>query len=334
MRLDPYVRDYRGYMNEFVEALESPATRFYLDTSVLTWLIQLGDEAREEFMDWCQARSPNVRVPVWAAQELHVHVSNGTLRTNLQKMVREAQSKLKEFTRLATECADETICCAKGYTGRANYIGEVEQSLARFDLLVSILEPDDTHLQRASEAVITFVNEHVLSSDIEAIIEKLSKTGELRYSHFIPPGFHDKKDENCFGDPIIWEELIADMCEASLAPNNPPRNAVFISRDGKTDWVSGAPLVIDSLGAIRRSDRKRELDVILPHPLLVHEFRVRARSEHLYVTQPGFMASALHYAARKKGQPPSALTHSEGTGRRLSFTKISSAVLVQTKGLA
>lgn len=105
MRLDPFVRDY-PFMNDFVEALESGGTRFYLDTSLLMWLIRLGTRARAEFMVWCGGRPKNaVRVPVWAAHELHRHVIGGTVRAHLQKTVNETQSKYDEFARLASECA-------------------------------------------------------------------------------------------------------------------------------------------------------------------------------------------------------------------------------------
>jgi len=52
MRLDPVVRDYRSFMDEFIQTLESEATRFYLDTSALMWLISLGATARAESVDF------------------------------------------------------------------------------------------------------------------------------------------------------------------------------------------------------------------------------------------------------------------------------------------
>lgn len=52
-----------------------------------------------------------------------------------------------------------------------------------------------------------------------------------------------------------------------------------------------------------RSNRDLGEDVTRAHPLLIHEFGPRTKSGRLYVLHPGFLASALEYAARKLGRP-------------------------------
>jgi hypothetical protein len=290
-------------MEELVNAIEADGTRFYLDTSLLMWLIRLGSRARAEFISWCDARPINsVRVPVWAAHELHRHVIGGTVRSNLQKTVSETQAKYDEFTRLASERADDSVCRAKGYSGRISYIGDLEHSFARLNQLARVIEPDDVQLQQAVEEVIEFTNGHVLRTDIGPVVEKLSLIGDFRYSHLMPPGYHDRKDENRFGDVIIWEELIEDLHGAGRDSRGEVRHAVLISRDRKTDWISGAPRIRSAAGTTQRSNRDQDLDVALAHPLLVHEFGARATGDQLYIVQPGFLASALDYAARSKGR--------------------------------
>ncbi len=74
-------------------------------------LIRLGETARSEFMAWCAQRpAAAVRVPVWVAHEFHRHITDGTVRSNIQKTVSEAQAKYDEFVRLASERADVMTC--------------------------------------------------------------------------------------------------------------------------------------------------------------------------------------------------------------------------------
>jgi len=296
MQLDPFIRDYRAFMDELVEALDARTTRFYLDTSLLMWLIRLGSAARSEFIDWCVSRpAGTVRVPVWAAHELHRHLIRGTVGANVRATVSETERKLDEFVRLAAERADEVVCKARGYTGRDGYVSEIEQSFARLRQLSKVVN-DDTGLRAAADQVVVFVNKYVLATDLAPIVAALGQTGEFRYSHLMPPGYHDKKDENRYGDVVIWEEMVKDLFEAE---GDERRHGVLISRDEKTDWVSSAPLIRSDQAEPHKSNRDLDLDVTRAHPLLVHEFVARARGDRLYIVHPGFLASALDYAARK-----------------------------------
>jgi hypothetical protein len=172
MRLDPFVRDYQSYVNELIDAIEANTTRFYLDTSLLIWLIGLGSQARAEFIAWCKARPTNaVRVPVWATHELHRHLIIGTIRSNLLRTISETEAKFDDFIRLASERADELSCRSKGFPGRTSYIGDLEHSLTRLRRLARVVEPVDAQLQQAVEEVIEFVNASVLQTEIEPIVD-------------------------------------------------------------------------------------------------------------------------------------------------------------------
>lgn len=302
MHLDPLIRDYPAYLDEFMTSLDTDGTRIYLDTSLLMWLVRLGDEARQEFFAWCGGRdAQSVCVPVWAAHELHRHLLGGTVRINLQKSLSEVRAKLDEFTRLASERADDAVCRAKGYTGRIGYVSELELSFEKLNQMANVIDADDAQLQKSSADVIAFVNDHVLSTDIEPIVDRVSSIGAFRYSHLMPPGFQDKKDENRFGDVIIWEELVADVEKAGPNNSGQARDAVLVSRDKKTDWVSAAHMIKKADGTIHKANRDQGLDVTLAHPLLVHEFRARANGSRLYIATPSFLASALSYRAKKSG---------------------------------
>ena len=144
----------------------------------------------------------------------------------------------------------------------------------------------------------------------------------------MPPGYHDKKDENRYGDVIIWEEIIVDLLAAGEDADGNPRDAVLISRDQKTDWVSAAPFVRNLRGDTQKSNRDEELDVTLPHPLLAHEFVLRARGNRFFITQPAFLASAIDFGARPAGKPGGvaewlASSHRPGILLRLASSNIS-----------
>ena len=295
MRLDPVIRDYQQFMDELLEVLGSPQTRLYLDTSVLMWLVRLGSAARSEFLSWCRKRPDgSVRVPVWAAHELHRHLTSQTVTKQIRSEVSGMERKLDDFVRLASERADEEVCRANGYSSRTGFVAEVEQAFAKVRGIAKVVG-DDKNLTDAAEEVIKFVNERTLHSDINHIIEALGKTGELRYSHLVPPGYHDKKPENKFGDVIVWEEMLEDI---QTDEESERRHGVLVSRDEKTDWVSSAPLV-NGGKASKKSNRNLGFDVTRAHPLLVHEFEERASGGKLYVIPPSFLASALDYCSRK-----------------------------------
>ena len=313
MRLDPLTRYYPTFMEELVDVLQAENTRYYLDTSLLMWLAGVGSAARGEFIAWCNSRpAKTVRVPVWAAHELHRHLIGGSISRNVQTTLDEIAGKYREFARLAIERAEETVCLAKGHAGRVGYIGEVQQWLARLPQLTSVVAPSDSQIRQAAEEVISFVNERVLATDIAPFVKELSLTGEFRFSHQIPPGFHDKKVENRYGDVIIWEEMLADLVRRE--GEDAPRQAVLVSRDLKTDWVSAASYVRDQAGVEQRASREYERDVTRPLPLLLHEFAGRSAAERLYVTHPSFLARC----ARIRGASPRGTERRRTVARRFS----------------
>ncbi|MER9793333.1 PIN-like domain-containing protein [Mesorhizobium sp. M0213] len=299
MRLDPFVRDYQRFIADLSGILQSEETVFYLDTSVLMWAANIGRDARREFLAWCGSRpTGKMRVPVWAAHELHRHLLRGSLNANLKKAVSDAEAKLTDFARLTTERVDDALCIAKGYAGRNAYVTDVQKTVQRLKELGKIAG-DEAASSGAADDVVDFVNDHILDTELDDIIRRINEVGELRYKHLMPPGYHDNKPENKFGDVVIWEEMLADLKDRT----GPTQfDTVLISRDEKTDWVSSAPLVYNGGDKPQKSNRDMEFDVTLAHPLLIHEFSKKTSSRSLYVVPPGFVASALYYAPNSAGQ--------------------------------
>lgn len=296
MQLDLFVRDYNAFMTELADVLKADHTRFYLDTSLLMLLVRLGPTARDEFIDWCEKRpSGSVRVPVWAAHEFHRHTVRQTINKDIDSVLSNVESKLHDFEKLALERADDSVCLSAGYASRDRYVSEIGQLLPKIRNLMKIAK-DNSKMSEGMEKVITFVNHNILNSDLTRVIERLGDSGEFRYSHHIPPGYHDKKEMNRYGDVVIWEEMICDVESAKS-----PLDCVLISCDDKTDWVSSAPFLRGN-NSVEKPNRDQGYDVTLPHPLLVHEFKSRAQGEKVYVLHPRFLALVEAYATDRDGE--------------------------------
>ena len=102
--------------------------------------------------------------------------------------------------------------------------------------------------------------------------KELCDLGTKRYENEIPPGFLDRgKDENQFGDLIIWFQII------DYAKSN-EKSIVFITDDGKEDWWL-----------------KFKGKTIGPRPELIDEMYTEANVNfYMYQTEQ-FMACAEKY---------------------------------------
>lgn len=310
MRLEPLVRDYPAFLEELIRVLQAPTTRIYLDTSQLMWLIRVGEAARYEFHRWVGSRpGGTVRVPVWAAHELHRHLAENRIAVNVRKTLGDVASKYDEFAALAAERADDHCARRAGFADHADYLAALRSSQSQFARISNAVAVDDQRLRDVTEAVIDFANGHMMESDLAAVVATLSRVGQFRYDHRMPPGFHDQKDENRFGDAIIWEEIVADMAAATRTNAGAARrrpsasDAVLLSRDKKTDWVTAAPWISGAGDEPTKPNRDLDMDVTLPHPMLLHEFKKRTGAAKIYVVHPAFLATTLDFAARRSGVP-------------------------------
>ncbi len=311
MQLDPVVRDYPGFLDELIQCVAAPTTRIYLDTSLLMWLIRISDAARADFFAWAASRREgSVRVPVWAAHELHRHLGAKTVAANVKKALADVAGKYDEFLELAAERAEDGASRRSGFTDRIDYLTALNVSQAQFKRLQKAVSLEEQQARLASAEVVTFANRLMMDSDTSAILSRLQPVGQFRYDHRVPPGFQDKKEENQFGDVIIWEEMLDDMAAARLTAKGALRrqpaatDAIFLSRDKKTDWVTAAAWLSGVEAEPIKSNRELDMDVSLPHPLLQHEFRRRCGAGRVFVTHPAFLSTVLDLASRRAGTGP------------------------------
>ena len=106
---------------------------------------------------------------------------------------------------------------------------------------------------------------------------------------------------------------------------------LFSSPVNKRTWVSSAPFVINLRGENTKSNRDIEMDVTKAHPYLVHELVGIAKGKRLYVTHPGFLASAVDFAFRRAGQQFQ-VSHWLAASHRPGFlSKLAASALVKSE---
>jgi hypothetical protein len=143
----------------------------------------------------------------------------------------------------------------------------------------------------------------------------------------MPPGFEDnRKEENASGDVIIWEEMLIDVFSSAGEAKTDPIDSVFVSLDEKKDWVSSAPQIINEFGRSQNPAPDVSVDVALPHPMLVHEYKQRARGGRLFIATPAFLSAALHREARSSGAASHVQHWLAASHRPASLSRLMSAV--------
>lgn len=208
----------------------------FLDTNVLLHFFRLGESFSRTFFQILNKVKERVYIPYQVAKEYHpkyleLCVSlRKTYRnaidclTQLQNPLEQLNSRKADYTRfLDKEIRQE---CNELFSQQINIIKSKYEK--EIDFLTKELENSALFNEIAS-----FFSEKVLEQLDSDILEKTREKGKDRYDKKIPPGYKDaKKDENAFGDLIIWEEII--NCVAS---KDEIKYAILVSDDIKEDWV-------------------------------------------------------------------------------------------------
>jgi hypothetical protein len=93
----PSIDDFK---KQFEAAVSDDGCHFYIDTSILVWLTQIGKAARAQLKDWIDTVGENrFHVPVWAAHEFFNHHVNDLIGR-----------KLSGAADAMRKTADEVLC--------------------------------------------------------------------------------------------------------------------------------------------------------------------------------------------------------------------------------
>lgn len=209
-----------------------------LDTNILIWLFRVNKEARQELFDWMNdlKHDKKIIIPSWSIHEYNIHLSqqNDDVFFPLKKVNKSIRNNLKELDNYANLITNHDLVKDSGFQSRTELLEDLEKSSQKISEILNCLSKvKKTNSSSVRDEIENFVEGIIMDSNIYEIQEKINQNSEIRYSNKIPPGFKDQtKENNSNGDLIIWNETI-DFCK-----KNNYENAIFLTLDNKTDWIS------------------------------------------------------------------------------------------------
>lgn len=214
---------YRTNRDRLIEKFEDFV--FVYDASSLLDVFRLNQESTEEVINVIKHYAAQIIVPFQAAKEYNCNIHR-VLKEQLQN-INSAEKTLESFTRaLRAKRQQPYISSATtalleklqkriklDFKGQRDY---VERQLIHGDLINKMAD---------------LLDEKVLNPFSNDEIEEIKNEGKTRYAANIPPGYKDeKKDDNQYGDLIIWKEILRFAKEKRKC-------ILYVTNDAKEDWV-------------------------------------------------------------------------------------------------
>lgn len=282
------------HVREVAAIARDPQTLIFLDTNILSYLYKLHDAARREFFAWTDAVAAANRlvVPAWAASEYLSRVTSKSLDTYTPKSKEVDQVKrlLGGLLDTASLFVDDASLRRVGFAGdRAAFLAGFRTAIGALSPFTGVFsqdfDPGTIHQQIA-----THLSPVILDSDLATLCVRASSEGPGRFEQRLPPGFRDEdKNENRFGDLIIWFEILAKAASsAAVLPK-----VLFISRDEKSDWVYAPKMRMEIVRGTRKPIGNARPEVKLADPRLVAEFRRATGHANLTITSISTLVEGL-----------------------------------------
>lgn len=282
------------YLRDIAAIASDPQTLIFLDTNILAYLYKLHEAARDEFFMWSDkvVDANRLAIPGWAASEYLSRVTSKSLDSYTPKS-KEPSQAIKVLDALhETAClfVDEPLLNRIAYTGnRTAYLNGFRQAidgLGQYTRAFSQqFDPGVIHQQ-----IVERLSAAILDSDLTALCMRASSEGNVRFEHRLPPGFRDgNKDENRFGDLIIWFEILDTS--AARAVNFP--KVLFITNDEKSDWVYTPKMRTEIVAGARKAVGNSKPEIKLADPRLVAEFQHRANHDNIIICSLATLVEAL-----------------------------------------
>jgi PIN like domain len=284
-------------VKDLKSALEDPASHFFADTSFVMAAACLNTSARGELHAWVtELSNARFHIPAWVAHECYGKINSDL--TPLKPMEKAASDLLNAVNAVQIEARrfidDNRAKRFDDKTGgpqdRLGFLAAMDREVARLVARGHFLRTSSKDvLEETSRFLVQLVNDHVLDSDIYSNLPTVEAEHAVRLMGQHPPGYLDKKKEqNRYGDLIIWQEIVRH------ARKNRIKSVVLCTNDNKQDWVYIPPTVIDENGKHLSNEARQTFKVILPLPLLLHEIRVHNESARLTIVNLGMLATTLH----------------------------------------
>ncbi|NOH31561.1 hypothetical protein F0244_25995 [Vibrio mediterranei] len=134
----------------------------------------------------------------------------------------------------------------------------------------------------------------VLESNVSELCARADREGPSRFQHRLPPGFEDGgKDENTFGDLIIWFEILDD----AASKNTSFDKVLFLTNDEKKDWVYAPTDRVHLVKGKRKTIANKKPQIKIVHPRLIDEFKSKVGHDQLTV---GSLANLIESLSKEK----------------------------------
>jgi hypothetical protein len=265
-----------AFVAELKAVVDAGETYFFADTSFLIAVGGLHPAARDEVCDWLKGLDERFKVPAWVAHELFGKISKDTLP--LIPMARSADAFVSALALLQSEArrflddhraSSLNAPGAQGAQDRVGFLAALDREIATIRLRAQHLKKQASQsLEETTEVLVELLNGRVLNSDIYADLRDVQAIHAVRLEGGLPPGAADrKKDDNRYGDLIIWLEVVRG-CKPL-----PAKAVVLLSNDVKPDWAFTPPQIRNDADKVSPNNLMDGFKVIYPQPLLVHELQ-------------------------------------------------------------
>lgn len=282
------------YLAEIGRVLNDAETLVFLDTNVLGYLFKLLGAARNEFFTWTDRLiiEERLKIPAWVLSEYLAKLKNKKLGeyTAQSSEPDEIRKKLENLHRMASLFVDEQVLKGIGFTGdRQKYLAEFEKAIKGLTPFTGAFKRQFDAATIHSE-IATRLSPAVMASNIGELCARAGREGDVRQSHRMPPGYKDAgKDENKYGDLIIWFEIL----EFAQANKDRFQKTVILTNDAKADWVYAPEHRMETIKGVAKALPNKDPQINLPDPRLVAEFQAVVGHRDFYIVSLPVFVEAL-----------------------------------------
>lgn len=226
---------------------------FIFDTNCLLEILRLSPELAEKTVYTISQYKDRIRIPSHSGLEYHKRLYE--IPAQILSCIEAVDSKLNfEDLKSAFETKFKSNSgCNFPYDRLQNYIRRLEDVFDKIKKDITDLSAyfsDNFYSHSLQEQICQLLSGCMLPGFSPQEIEKIKAEGITRFEKEIPPGYKDyhkamsttavknnnksqvlTSDNNCFGDLIIWKEILKYAKDAG-------KDIFFISNDQKEDWIA------------------------------------------------------------------------------------------------
>lgn len=255
---------YRPTTGEFKQLWDTCI--FAFDASILLNLYEYKQKTRNDLLSQIKELEERIWLPYQAALEFHnsrIKVIYDIQRS-FDNFLSSFNNQFSDLKRTLDDCHQHTSLDAEKYIKKA---AALEKEISEYITTQKNLHPDSIRDDKILEEITKLFEGKVGYPLVEDVLRKIENEGKQRYAKKIPPGYKDAtKENNEYGDLIIWKELI-DKAKKEKKP------IIFVTDDKKEDWWLKAP----------------DAKTIGPRPELIEEFKKDSDQSFYMYTSDSFV---------------------------------------------